>query len=127
MSAVMIGGPKKGGDAEHLREVRRIMMEFFYALGRGRSGTARTVYLTADAVARLVEVFGDVLVLAAEDQRLDAVLEGWREATEKSAIELVEESFPLHPGSLAPREITALTVESFLPRHFKRKIPDAPR
>ena len=126
MSAVMIGGPRKGGDAKHLREVQRIMIQFFDALGRGRSGTAKTVYLTADAVVRLADVFGDVLVLAADEQQLDALLERWQEVTEQSAVDLVEESFPLHQGSLAPREITASTVESFLRRHFRDKIPDAP-
>src|SRR3546814_19300415 len=97
------------------------MVNFFRALGQGRTDTAKSVYLTAEAVARLTEVFGDVLVRATDNEQLEALLGDWREATEQSAIDLVQASFPLDGRHLAPREITASTVASFVQRHFARQ------
>lgn len=126
MSTIMTGGPRMGGEARHLRELQGIMIHFFHALGQGRTDTAKQVYLTAEAVARLTEVFGDVLVRATDNEQLDALLGDWRELVEQSATDLVQASFPLDDRHLAPREITASTVDSFVRRHFSGKFPEAP-
>ncbi len=126
MSAITTDGPTMGGEAGHLRELQLIMTSFFRTLGKGRTHTARNVYLTAEAVARLTEVFGDVLVGAADKEQLQVLLGEWRQLAKQSAIDLVKESFPMRDEHLAPRKITKSTVESFVQRHFAGKFPEAP-
>lgn len=126
MSAITTDGPTMGGEAGHLRELQVIMVSFFRALGQGRTDTAKNVYLTAEAVARLTEVFGDVLVRATDNEQLEALLGDWRELAERSATDLVQWSYPLYEAPLAPRKISASTVESFVQRHFAGKFPEAP-
>src|SRR3546814_21131807 len=99
------------------------MVNFFRALGQGRTDTAKSVYLTAEAVARLTEVFGDVLVRAPDNEQLEALLGDWRAAPEQSAIDLVQASFHLEGRHLAPRENTASPGASFLQRHFRSETP----
>src|SRR3546814_19549977 len=105
MSTIMTGGPRMGGEAKRLRELQYIMVNFFRALGQGRTDTAKSVYLTAEAMARLNEVFGDVLVRATDNETIEALLGEWREATEQSAIELGQVRFPLVGPTLQHPEI----------------------
>src|SRR3546814_14919171 len=95
MSTIMTGGPRMGGEAKRLRELQYIMVNFFRALGQGRTDTAKSVYLTAEAVARLTEVFGDVLVRATDNEQIEALLGDWREAKGPSAVHIVQGRFYL--------------------------------
>src|SRR3546814_17440693 len=116
MSTIMTGGPRMGGEAKRLRELQYIMVNFFRALGQGRTDTAKSVYLTAEAVARLTKVFGDVLVRATDNEQLEELLGDWWAATEQAAIDLVQESFPLHGRHFTPSELLAVTVDYFVQR-----------
>src|SRR3546814_12903747 len=124
MSTIMTGGPRMGGEAKRLRELQYIMVNFFRALGKARTDTAKSVYLTAEAVARLTEVFGDVSVRATDNEQLEARLGDWREATEQSAMALVEESCPRDGRHCEPSEISATKHVCFVQRHFARKLPE---
>src|SRR3546814_15900176 len=101
----MTGGPRMGREAKRLRELQYIMVNFFRALGQGRTDTATSVYLPAEAVARLTEVFGDVLVRATDNEQLEALLGDWREAPQQSAIAPAPATLPLDAPTSPPPQI----------------------